>query len=235
MKPGSFFHKLFKTRKEDPSGVDRDLNVEEKEMPDEATKQIKKDVKQYNKMIKEERKIALPPEYEPLVLNCDLLFGLADKLKVSDSKKAEIDDIIHGSDEQLFLCVPLNNAFWFDKSKHVKASNEIKFDGNKITVPATLVSENSKIVVKVTKGGKQAVYKDWRVKKVKRKDKKDINSFNVKYVRKKKKKQDFSKNTKVQVTIKSKTSSRAEKIRANYKVDKDTKVLFIKNIKFEEE
>ena len=45
MKPGSFFHNLFKTRKEDPSGVDRDLNVEEKEMIKGVVDLAEKDAK----------------------------------------------------------------------------------------------------------------------------------------------------------------------------------------------
>ena len=45
MKPGSFFHNLFKTRKEDPSGVDRDLNVEEQEMIKGVVDLAEKDAK----------------------------------------------------------------------------------------------------------------------------------------------------------------------------------------------
>ena len=45
MKPGSFFQNLFKTRKEDPSGVDRDLNVEEQEMIKGVVDLAEKDAK----------------------------------------------------------------------------------------------------------------------------------------------------------------------------------------------
>ena len=45
MKPGSFLHNLFKPRKEDPSGVNRDLNVEEKEMIQGVVDLAEKDAK----------------------------------------------------------------------------------------------------------------------------------------------------------------------------------------------
>ena len=45
MKPGIFFQNLFKIRKEDPSGVDRDLNVEEQEMIKGVVDLAEKDAK----------------------------------------------------------------------------------------------------------------------------------------------------------------------------------------------
>ncbi len=45
MKPGSFFHNLFKNRKEDQAGYDRDLNVEEKEMIKGVVDLAEKDAK----------------------------------------------------------------------------------------------------------------------------------------------------------------------------------------------
>ena len=45
MKPGSFFHNLFKNRKEEQAGYDRDLNVEEKEMIKGVVDLAEKDAK----------------------------------------------------------------------------------------------------------------------------------------------------------------------------------------------
>ena len=45
MKPGSFFHNLFKRRKEEQGGYDRDLNVEEKEMIKGVVDLAEKDAK----------------------------------------------------------------------------------------------------------------------------------------------------------------------------------------------
>ena len=45
MKPGSFFHNLFKSRKDEQAGYDRDLNVEEKEMIKGVVDLAEKDAK----------------------------------------------------------------------------------------------------------------------------------------------------------------------------------------------
>ena len=56
--------------------------IKEQEIPKDSTKEQKKEIKNYNKLLKEERKTALPPTYEPLVLNCDLLFALAEEKNI---------------------------------------------------------------------------------------------------------------------------------------------------------
>ncbi len=53
--------------------------VKEVEKPKDANKQEKKQIDEYNKMLKKQRETELPPVYEPLRLNCDLLFALVDK------------------------------------------------------------------------------------------------------------------------------------------------------------
>ena len=45
MKPGSFFQKLFKKKKDEPNGYSRDLNVEEKEMIKGVVDLAEKDAK----------------------------------------------------------------------------------------------------------------------------------------------------------------------------------------------
>ena len=63
--------------------------VEKAEAPQGATEEQKKDVEDYNRMLTEERKAELPPTDEALLLNCDLLFALADELGVSDAQAPE--------------------------------------------------------------------------------------------------------------------------------------------------
>ena len=59
-----------------------------------ATKEQKKEIKTYNKWLEEERKVALPPVYQALVINCDLLFALADELDVSEKEKQKINNYL---------------------------------------------------------------------------------------------------------------------------------------------
>lgn len=127
-----------------------------------ATKREKKEIKEYNKAMKNERKIALPPVNESLYLNCDLLFALADKLDISQSEKDKIDSILHDNNKQMFLTKALDNRFWFDhKNDMVKAKDiAMEFNGKKLVVPTTCVTDRSSIIVSVKRGKKKHVIKD---------------------------------------------------------------------------
>ena len=52
-------------------------------------------LKQYNKLLKAQRKVELPPVDEALYLNCDLLFALAEQLDISVDEQKKIDAILH--------------------------------------------------------------------------------------------------------------------------------------------
>ena len=65
----------------------------EKKEAEQAFKAEEKRLKAYNKSLKNKRETELPALYEPLILNCDLLFALANDLNISDKEKAEIESI----------------------------------------------------------------------------------------------------------------------------------------------
>ena len=56
------------------------MTEKEKEEAEKEYKAEQKRLKAYNKALKDTRETELPPLYEPLVLNCDLLFALADEM-----------------------------------------------------------------------------------------------------------------------------------------------------------
>lgn len=58
-------------------------------MTKEEIKAQQKNLDKYNKSLKEKRETELPSLYEPLILNCDLLFSLADELNISTSEEKE--------------------------------------------------------------------------------------------------------------------------------------------------
>ena len=74
--------------------------------------------------MEEARKTELPPLYEPLVLNCDLLFALANELKIDNSEKTVINKILQtekdrleivselakGKDSELFTSADFTNS-----------------------------------------------------------------------------------------------------------------------------
>ena len=138
------------------------------EIPDDATKDKKHEIKEYNKMLKETRKTELPPVCEPFVLNCDLLFALADELRISPLEKTKIDQILHSGDAPLFLDVLLDNKYSFALDSLDITALEIEFTGSELRVPASLLATTSKISVEVSAENSQAKFDDFVVSKVER-------------------------------------------------------------------
>ncbi len=154
----------------------RDMNaaylvaIEEVKPGRDATKREKEEIKEYNRLIKEERKTALPPVNEALYLNCDLLFALAEKRNISTAEQRKIDSILHVNGESIFLTEALDARFWFEhKADPITADRiEVTFDGEKLTLPAACISDRSRIVVTISGPNGTTTIDDWIVKEVKR-------------------------------------------------------------------
>ena len=159
--------------------------VKEKTADKDATKEEKKEIKEYNKMLKEERKTELPPVYEPLYLNCDLLFALADKIGVSESEKTKIEKILHGdsASNTLFFTEPLDASYYF-WGNHSYDSRGIIYKGASIVMPASLVSDHSKIQVIIKSSNNKTEISDWKVKNVNRKKAASVSEMTVTYTSK---------------------------------------------------
>ena len=137
---------------------------EEKEAKKEY-KAEKKRVKAYNKNLKKIRKTELPPLYEPLVLNCDLLFALADMMEISEQEKAEIEAILQTDTNGVFLSKPINDKYSFTENRY---ESNIEFDREKIIIPVELLTEGVEVVVSVTENGKTTTFKDYSIDEVER-------------------------------------------------------------------
>ena len=156
--------------------------VVEAEEPKGATKEQKEEIKAYNKMLKEIRKTELPPVSEPLLLNCELLFALADELAIDSTEQARIDKMLHGNGDNLFLTAPIDNQFRFDGSGLDSAAMTVAFDGKELTLPASLVSRNAVLRVEVIEAtGTATVFDDWTVSNVERKSEGSIETFSATY------------------------------------------------------
>ncbi len=141
--------------------------VVEEENKEGYTRRQKEEVKEYNKLLNEKRKVELPPVSEAFYLNCDLLFALADERNVSLSEKKKIDAIIHGSGTSIFLAEALDNKYWAIKEVTEIDSDdiEIEFNGDKLVIPASCITDRSEIKVTISSG---VVLDDWVVSEVKR-------------------------------------------------------------------
>lgn len=181
------------------------------------TDSTKKEIKNYNKWIEEERKTELPPVYQPLVVNCELLFGLADKLNVSPAAKKKVNNMLHAGDKPLFLTTQLENEFWFD-SKPQFIKPDISFAGSKIILPANLLSQGTKVKATVKSGSDSTAYEDWTLNEVDRGKETTVDKFKAEYQSKLIKKYDFKDGDTVKVEIIPPENSSYDTITYSYKV-----------------
>lgn len=193
--------------------------VVEQNAPKGETESAKKEREQYNKMLKESRKTELAPVSEPLLLNCELLFALADELVIPESEKIKIDQILHKKGEALFLVYPLDSLFWFDNlPETVDADDiEVSFNGSEFVIPAKYVSDDTSISVKVAGGKELKTFTHWRVTKVERKAKGDLDTFLVTY---KCDETQYSGGEDITITVTPKVGSNAEVYTFTYKTEK---------------
>lgn len=167
---------------------------------------------------------------ESLYLNCDLLFALADKLDISQLEKDKIDSILHDNNKQMFLTKALDNRFWFDhKNDMVKAKDiTLEFNGKKLVVPATCVTDRSSIIVSVKRGKKKHVIKDWKVKEVVRPKNSKVSDFEVTYESEKGSKYKYQDGDAITITIVPVSETPEENLVFTYNA-KAEKVAFVFN------
>lgn len=145
-----------------------------------ATKREKNEVKQYNKLLKAERKTALPPVSEALYLNCDMLFALAQELNIGPDEQNRIESILHENGEKIFLSDALDNRFWFSRQTEIEPDQIlVTFDGEKLSLPVEYITDRSSIVVSVSGKNGKAFFQDWKVESVERPKKASFNEFIV--------------------------------------------------------
>ena len=141
------------------------------------TDKQKKEAQQYNKMLQETRKTELAPINEPLVLNCDLLFALANELNVSEAEKKKIEGILHPNNTPLFLTKSVDEKYWFD----APADNafEIKYGGTKVIVPVAYLTKDCVLCVSVKEANAETekVFSDWKLETVNRGTEGNLETF----------------------------------------------------------
>lgn len=173
------------------------LTAEEKKKKETEFKKEKDRVKAYNEELKKTRVTELPSLYEPLVLNCELLFALSDELNISDAEKTEIEAILKTESNGTFITKPINDAFSFS---NLDDNYSISFDKDDIGIPAELLTAGSKVTVTVTEGGNKETFDDCIIQKVVRKGD-SIDSFTAYYKSKTLRRHEWNADSKVDITI----------------------------------
>ena len=182
--------------------------VKEVSEPKGATNEKKEEVKNVNKMLKETRKTELTPASEALLLNCDLLFAVADLIKIDDAEKARVDTILHPQGSRLFLNENVDNKYWFSSKDGVKEDDiDITFGGTAIVFPVALINSDTAIEVSVKEKDAEEtlVITDWKLDKVERKEEGKIDAFGAFFLSEEAKKHTWGPESDITVRVNSGT------------------------------
>ena len=179
--------------------------VKEAETPKDATKDEKKQIKDYNKMLKEDRKKELAPVSEPLLLNCELLFALAGEMNLTEKEQSKVDGILHPNGEPAFLVQPLDARYWFSDAPQLITVEEmeIEFGGTAIILPAACVTDQASITVSVKEkdADEAVVLTDWKIDKVERVSKDDVSSYQVAFTSEEARKHEWAPDAEITVDV----------------------------------
>ena len=193
--------------------------VEEVQTPKDATKDEKRQIKNYNKMLKEARKTELPPVYEPLQLNCELLFAIANKLSLSTADKNRIDGILHPNGEALFLSAALDSAYWMNGADYSPTLDMFDYAGTAVKIPCYMLTADSSIKVTVQGDGStgKEVYTDWKLISVSREKNKGLEGFSAIFESESAKKHEWKPGETLTIIVTPKEGSSAKEISVKYK------------------
>lgn len=209
-------------------------NIKKETAGENATRAEKKEIKKYNKLIEKERETELPPVYQPLVVTCDLLFDLAEELRIDDAEKVKIEQYMGMDDGPLFYNLQLQNATSFNSVEEIQKP-EIQFDGKCLDISAQLMEPKSTIVMEVTENGKTNTYKKWDLLWVDRGDNQKLEEFFAEYecISKGIKKQKYSEDTVITIKICPPEGSSYDTVSYQMKAVKGKKLLVLNDTVFE--
>lgn len=106
-----------------------------------------------------------------MLLNCDLLFALAEELKVSEADWQKINGILHPNGNPIFLTEALDAQYYSPHDAvEKKADFDIEFAGTSVILPAVCCTADAEISVSVSdaKGEASVVLTDWTINSVER-------------------------------------------------------------------
>lgn len=163
--------------------VQRDENMKylnstyQEEVPSDLSQAEKKIIQDYNASLSETRKTELPPIYDPLLLYCEFIFTIKDRLDLTEDEINRLDGILYDDADDLFLYPDLDNKYRVSKTEYSDSTEGITFDGETITIPAIWITENAQITMTVDRGDTDISIDDWSVSKVNRKEEGNVETF----------------------------------------------------------
>ena len=150
----------------DPLNIREDATKKEAKEQKKNYKEEEKRLDALNKSLKKKRKTELPAVYEPLVLNCDLLFALAEELDISQEEKARIEGILQSNTGGVFLTKPISEYYSF--GPHADQQYIAVLNTKEFILSADLLCEGATVTASVETDHGVDVFDDWTVSKVER-------------------------------------------------------------------
>ena len=148
--------------------------------------------------MKELKSKELPPLNEALYLNCELLFSLSERINLSEKDKNDLDKMLHNNMQPVVLNKYLDEKYSFENQNDwIDLLEDPKFDGKKIMIASSSVSENTAISLCVN----DKEISDWKINKVSRKDKENYKSFIAEFTSEQIKDYKFNKGDKIKITF----------------------------------
>lgn len=130
-----------------------------------------KDKHRYNKLLETERKMALPPVHQPLILNLELIKAIQGAHPEYVVQEA-VTDLLG---EAPFLSSSLNQRYvGGDSSLDVSA---VAYDCGEIKIPAALLAAGSKMTATVKIGSEKSKIADWTIDRVEREVEDDPSTY----------------------------------------------------------
>ena len=150
-----------------------------------------------------------------------------------EAEQKKIEKILHGANrnESLFLNSVIDEKYYFEKPESSDGDG-IEMEKGVLNIPVSLVSDETKIKVKVGTGMSAVVADDWQLKKVERKTKGDITTFIAQYTSKKADKAAYNDGMKIAAEIDSIDDKDCQPIKVNFKTKKEKRLMF-NDYKFE--
>ncbi len=193
--------------------------IQDEPTPKDATSNEKQQIKDYNNLLKETRKKELPPIYEPLLLNCDLLFAISSELNIRAIDAKKIDGILHPNGKPVFLNRPLDALFWATQQENAENVDEdIEFAGTAIKIPVSLITSMGKIEVSIQEEDNDApeLITDWTLDAVTRDSDINISDIQAIYTSETAKRHNWKPDAQIVVSIIPRQESDTVTINAEY-------------------
>ncbi len=169
--------------------------IQEKE-PAGASKEDKKEIRDLNRLLKEDRKTSLPPVSEALMLGADLMHELAQRAENAD---ADPYTILYPDEGPLFLN-PYAERLYRQETPDVPVP-EVTFDKKKTAVTASCLAYDYSVRVVVTHGTDTYTLDDWALSDVKRKDPDDLSTWTAELTSEKAAHMKYEENMEVYVEV----------------------------------